>query len=161
MAKTSMLMFELRAKAKDVSDPVTRRTYEDAISKLLELQIDTQDDLLHALASSTDAVLTACWIAGELLVHRAVPMLWKVIETRPEHAIEAAKAIVKLRQSTSESDAASFARLLQSSTVHPMVRVAAAYALGQIGSEVGITALVAFSRIDPNLRTFEAIARSP
>ena len=69
-------------------------------------------------------------------------MLWKVIETRPGDAIEAAKAIVKLRQSACESDAASFASLLQSSTVHPMTRVAAAYALGQIGSEVGTTALV-------------------
>ena len=56
MGKTSMLVDKLRGKAKDVSDPIARRTYEDAILKLIELKIDSEDDLLNALASSTDAV---------------------------------------------------------------------------------------------------------
>lgn len=136
-----MLTDELRAKAADVSDPATRRTYEDAIAKIVELGIDSEDDLLNALSGPTDALLTACWVAGELRLDKATPRLWRVIETRPDHAIEAAKAILKLREPTSTSEAASFAKLLESSVVHPTVRVAAAYALGQIGSEVVVTTL--------------------
>lgn len=137
-----MLIDELRTKATLVSDSVLRRTYDDAITKLIELNIHSEDDLLHALTGPSDAVLTASWVAGELPVPRAVPLLWKVIETHPEQAIEAVKAILKLRQSTSPAEAASFADVLQSPTVHARARVAAAYALGHIGSETGVAALV-------------------
>jgi len=141
MAEPSVLIDELRGKAADVSDPVTRRTYENAISKAVELGIDSEDDLLNALMGPTDALLTACWVAGELRLDKATPVLWRVIDMRPDHAIEAAKALLKLREPTSTTEAASFANLLESSVVHPTVRVAAAYALGQIGSEVAVTAL--------------------
>jgi HEAT repeat protein len=137
-----MLVDQLRTKATSIDDPVLRRTYDDIITKLIALKIDSEDELLNALTGPADAVLTASWVAGELSVDGAVPLLWNVIETRPEHAIEASKAIVKLRRATS-TDAVSFAKLLQSATAHPNVRVAAAHALGQISSDVGVAALVA------------------
>lgn len=145
---------ELRSRLRNLQ-PEIRAAYEATLAKLSDLGIHTESDLVAALESRSEGRLLACWAAGELRAHATSTLLWTIIETDADTAIEAAKALLKLYVGDEMvSMVPRCAALLEARAAASAIRIAAAYALAQtnelaIGS---LTETLADLHDDPAVR---------